>query len=90
VLQNYYLDNGEVISDSGFSIPHKFILDKDGDSYRVISYKIPRDGSYYRDDMKVIFPRYVYKKMDEVHRDGTIEKLLFDVDRQMKNYFDLD
>lgn len=37
--------------------------------------------------MKNIFPRSVRKNMDEVHNDGTIEKLEMDIQKQLNLYF---
>ena len=49
--------------------------------------KIPRDGSYYAVDMKNIFPDSVRNDMEEVHTDGTIERLELDIEQQTKLYF---
>lgn len=83
----YYLENGEIKQDSGSSIPHKFVVEKIDGVFKVIDYKIPRDGSYYVNDMKTIFPREVKRSMDDVHSDGTIKRLQLDIDEQTKLYF---
>ncbi len=88
VLQNkYYLKDNDPVKDSGFSIPHKFVLKKDKEGYLVVSSEYPRDGSYYVDDMKRLFPYTVRKEMDNVHYDGTIDKLELDIKRQVNLYF---
>ena len=51
------------------------VYDEENDKYIVDSYQIPRDGSFYKDDMKKIFPKDVLREMDNVHFDGTINKL---------------
>lgn len=83
----YYLENEEIKQDSGSSIPHKFVVEKIDGVFKVTDYKIPRDGSYYVNDMKTIFPREVKRSMDEVHSDGTIKRLQLDIDEQTKLYF---
>ena len=83
----YYLENGEIKQDSGSSIPHKFVVEKIDGVFKVTDYKIPRDGSYYVNDMKTIFPREVKRSMDDVHSDGTIKRLQLDIDEQTKLYF---
>ena len=83
----YYLDGDEIKQDSGSSIPYKFVVEKEDGVFKVTSYKIPRDGSYYVKDMKTIFPREVKKSMDDVHSDGTIKRLQLDIDEQTKLYF---
>lgn len=59
--ESYYLNNNEIVQDSGSSIPHKFIIERNDDNYKVIDYMIPRDGSLYQKDMKVLFPYDVRK-----------------------------
>ena len=85
--ESYYLDNNKILQDSGSSIPYKFIIERNDDDYKVIDYKIPRDGSLYQKDMKVLFPYYVRSQMDEVHTDGTIERLQLEIDYQVDLYF---
>ena len=83
----YYLDGDEIKQDSGFSIPHKFVVEKIDGIFKVTDYKIPRDGSYYVKDIKDIFPRNVEKSIFGVHNDGTVKRLQLDIDEQTKLYF---
>ena len=83
----YYLDNGEIKQDSGSSIPYKFVVKKVDNQFKVVDYKIPRDGSYYPKDIKDIFPREVEKSILDVHSDGTVKRLQLDLDEQTKLYF---
>ena len=85
--ESYYLDSNEILQESGSSIPYKFIIERNDDNYKVIDYKIPRDGSLYLKDMKTLFPYDVRKEMDEVHTDGTIERLQLEIDYQVELYF---
>ncbi len=85
--ETYYLENNEIKQDSGSSIPYKFVVEHINDEYKVTDSRIPRDGSYYAEDMKNIFPRSVRNDMDEVHNDGTIEKLEMDIQKQVNLYF---
>ena len=57
------------------------------DEYKVTGSSRPRDGVYYAEDMKNIFPRSVRNDMDEVYNDGTIEKLEKDIQKQLSLYF---
>lgn len=83
----YYLEDDEIKQDSGFSIPHKFVVEKIDGVFKVTDYKIPRDGSYYVKDIKDIFPRNVEKSILGVHNDGTVNRLQIDIDEQTKLYF---
>lgn len=83
----YYLDNQKLIEDSSSSIPYKFVVIKENDEFYVADSRIPRDGSYYYNDMKNIFPKSVRDDMENVYNDGTIEKLNMDILNQAKLYF---
>ena len=83
----YYLENDEIKQDSGSSIPYKFIVENREGEFSIVDFQIPRDGSYYPGDMKNIFPSNVRRNMENIHIDGTIEKLQLDIEQQTKLYF---
>lgn len=88
ILEEAYYENNDTIEQvSGSSIPYKFEIESINDSYTVIDYRIPRDGSYYSDDMKILFPISVRNSMNKVHQDGTFEKLSLDIEEQVKLFF---
>ena len=88
ILQKkYYLESNEIKQNSSSSIPYKFVIEKKDDKYNVVDSRIPRDGSYYEDDLKNIFPRDVRNDMEKNEIDGTIEQLKFDIQQQVKLYF---
>lgn len=88
VLQEkYYLENNEIKQNSGSSIPYKFVIEKKDSKYTVVDSRIPRDGSYYKDDMENIFPKKVRNDMDQISIDGTIEQLQLDIQQQVELYF---
>lgn len=85
--EKYYLENNEIKQDGGSSIPHKFVVENINDKFIVTDSIIPRDGSYYTDDMKSIFPSSVRNDMEDIHTDGTIEELNADIQKQVELYF---
>ena len=85
--EKYYLESNEIKQNSSSSIPYKFVIEKKDDKYNVVDSRIPRDGSYYEDDLKNIFPRDVRNDMEKNEIDGTIEQLKFDIQQQVKLYF---
>lgn len=85
--EKYYLENDEIEQDSGSSIPYKFVVKNIDGKFFVTDSRIPRDGSYYSVDMKNIFPSSVRNDMDNVHTDGTIDRLQLDIEQQTKLYF---
>ncbi len=88
VLQEqYYLENGEIFRNASSSIPYKFELIKKNSKFIVKNYDIPRDGSYYVKDMKKIFPNSVLRDVDNIHIDGTIERLSLEIENEVNLYF---
>lgn len=85
--EKHYLENNEVKQSSGSSIPYKFVVKSINDKFVVDDSRIPRDGSYYSVDMKNMFPNSVRNDMNDVHIDGTIERLQLDIKQQIKLYF---
>lgn len=84
--ESYYDKDNDVLKESGFSIPYKFVVENNKDNFVVTKIVNPRDGSLY-DDMKKIFPSYVIRDMKNVYTDGTIERLEMDIQKQVKLYF---
>lgn len=85
--KKYYLENNEIKEDSASSIPYKFVVKNIDGKFTVTDSRIPRDGSYYSDDMKNIFPGSVRKDMESVYVDGTIERLKLDIEEKVSLYF---
>lgn len=85
--EKYYSENNEIKEGSGYFIPHKFTVVQQDGEYTVVDSRIPRDGSYYVKDMKFLFPRRVRKEMENVHRDGTYERLKLQIEEQVKLFF---
>ena len=86
--ESFYVENNEIKQSSGSSIPHKFVVEKIDGKFVVTDVRIPRDGSYYAEDMKDIFPTSVRYNMDKIHTDGTIDVLELEVKQKAKDYFE--
>lgn len=88
VLQSkYYTENGELKEDSGYSVPCKFTVEEKNSFFTVTESRMPRDGSFYSEDMKIIFPADVRCNMENADVDGTFEKLRAEVLEKAKLYF---
>ena len=87
--ESFYRKDNTIVDSSGSSIPYKFTLQRENDVYQVIDAKIPRDGSYYVEDLKALFPSMVRNKIKDVHKDGTIKKLMLKNKEKAKLYFKL-
>lgn len=86
--ESFYVENDKIKQISGSSIPHKFVIEKIDGEFVVTDVRIPRDGSYYAEDMKDIFPTSVRYNMDKIHTDGTIDELELEVKQKAENYFE--
>jgi hypothetical protein len=82
LIEEYYKEGTEVEQGSGMSVPMVLKVDHSGDSLKVISHTLPRDGSYYADDVKDMFPYFAeLKALDypSIH----IKKLIKEVETEV-------
>lgn len=63
MCQEYYLENDNLKEGTGSSLPVALILQKEEDIYKVINHKTPRDGNYYSQDIREIFPEKYHAKI---------------------------
>ncbi len=82
-----YAQDGKILTDGGYSIPYRFTVVEEGDSYTVTKKENPRDGGLYSQDMEALFPASVRWKMDRIYWDGTSERLHQKIEEQAKLYF---
>lgn len=61
LVESYYVQDGKLISNSGSSMPYKFILKNE----EVVDYEIPLDGKEYNKSIKKIFPLDIQEKLNE-------------------------
>lgn len=85
--EKYYLENNEIKQEGGSSIPYKFVVENIEGKFTVTDSIIPRDGSYYVDDMKSIFPSNVRSDMERIHTDGTMDELNADIQKKSRIIF---
>ncbi len=84
--ESFYRKDNEIINDGGYSMPIKFTLIKENNNYIVTNEEYPNDFKY-KEDIKRIFPKSIINKIESVNRDGTIEKLELEIQKQVKLYF---
>lgn len=84
--ESFYRKDNEVINDGGYSVPIKFTVKKEDNNYIVTNEEYPNDFKY-EEDIKRIFPKSIINKIKSVNRDGTIEKLALEIQKQVKLYF---
>ncbi len=81
----YSYDNGVLTKESGSHIPTVITVQKNGSSYELVEYWIPRDGSYYVDDIKEKFPMYLWPKA--MYSQRSIDKQIAECEQMAKEYF---
>ncbi len=84
--ESFYRKDNEIINDGGYSMPIKFTLIKENNNYIVTNEEYPNDFKY-KEDIKRIFPKSIINKIESVNREGTIEKLELEIQKQVKLYF---
>lgn len=63
MCQEFYLKEGNLKEGTGSSLPVAFVLQEEGDSYKVIDCKIPQSGAEYGQDIREIFPEEYHAKI---------------------------
>ena len=92
VLETTYIFSnvGTLSEQTGSSYPCRFEIINDENGFKVVNCDIPRDGSYYYEDIEKYFPGYVREKIDAVHeKNGTFKELSDDILNQAKYYFNI-
>lgn len=84
-----YRRSGDVIAaESGSALPCCISVSCDENGgYAVEDLIIPRDGTYYADDIKDLFPRQCRQDILDASSDGTTDCLTLDLDRQAELWF---
>ncbi len=65
-VQSYYVQDNQLVENSGSSAPYKFIIEND----EVIDCIKPEDGERYAESIKEIFPEDIREKMETLDVDS--------------------
>lgn len=61
LVESYYVQNGNLVTNTGSSSPYKFRIKNN----EVIDYETPKDGEEFEQSCKKIFPKDIRKKLGE-------------------------
>lgn len=86
VLYHEYSYNDGLVEEGGAHIPTAITVEKEKGSYHLVEYWIPRDGSYYADDIRSKFPFYTWAAALDPQR--FIEKQTAECERMALEYFE--
>lgn len=90
VVESVYSYKDSVLTEeSGSSYPCRFELIKGNDGFSVVDASVPRDGSFYVEDIKKLFPGCVVKMIETVEEDGTVSRLSDETSADAKSYFNV-
>jgi hypothetical protein len=84
LCQEYYRANQKLQKVTGSSFPLALIVKRKNNGFQIISYRKPRDGALYAEDMPVIFPGKIISKIQSEAIDSHNKRIqkLQDVIRQ--------
>ncbi|WP_226678590.1 hypothetical protein [Mesobacillus jeotgali] len=82
LIEEYYKEGEEVEQGSGMSVPMVLKIDRSEGASKVISHTLPRDGSFYADDIKEMFPYFAELKALD-YPSNHIKKLIKEVESEV-------
>lgn len=86
IIQEYYKENNNIEQGTGILVPLVLEVTQKEGSLKIINHKYPRDGSYYVDDIKNIFPISISYKVLNYPQNHT-DKLINEIENKLKNNF---
>ncbi len=90
VVESRYSYEAGVLSEiNGSSYPCRFEITRENDTFNVLKADIPRDGSYYGEDLDKFFPYYVREQIYDIHEDKNIADVYDDVLDRAKEYYNM-
>lgn len=78
--EEHYMENNEIDSGEGGSMPYKFVFENN----EVVKYEIPSDGSEYGPSIKRIFPKSIEREVMRFQMDSS--KLRKDIEEYYSNF----
>jgi len=89
--QEFYKQNNALEKGTGLSCPAVLTIDsQDGKEVKIVDHKLPRDGSFYSQDIKTMFPKKVQDAIFNINQGQTIPELSYQVEERAKKWFDFD
>ena len=78
--------NGELLENNNISAPHRFEIKKTDNGFEVLKVVVPREGTLYQEDVKMLFPEKVANDLLKAETDGTIDDLQIDIQNQVAEF----
>ena len=88
LMCTYRVENGEIVLDCAYSIPHRFTLNAEADGdYQVIGCEIPDDGEHYAKSLKELFPFPIRQRVLAFDRNSSVSAMALRIEAQRDDYF---
>lgn len=82
LIEEYYKEGAEVEQGSGMSVPMVLKVDRSEGALKVTGHSLPRDGSFYADDIKDMFPYFAELKALD-YPSNHIKKMIEEVETEV-------
>lgn len=86
LFSEYDTSNNRFEEHRGFSIPHVININVKDDNFEIISYDIPKDGSFYKNSITELFPITIRNKVLKFHDSKECKKLFQEHDEMINTY----
>lgn len=82
--QEYYPEDGVLKKGTGCSMPIAIYIENQKGTYKIIDYKLPRNGSMYSYDVEHIFPK---KTHEQIFHTGVDSSLWNEAEQEALDYY---
>ena len=87
LMHTYRAEDGEIVLDRAYSIPHRFTLSAAENGYQVIGCEIPEDGDHYAPSLRKLFPFPVRQRVLAFDRNYSVRAMALRMEAQRDDYF---
>lgn len=87
LMLSYRAEDGEIVLDRAYSIPHRFTLTAVENGYQVIGCEIPKDGGRYAKSLRELFPLPVRERVLAFDRNCSAYAMALRIEAQRDDYF---
>ena len=85
IIQEYYLDGQNLVLGTGLSAPH--VLQIKSDEFKITGHLVARDGSYYGEDIRGIFPQSLHNIIFSFPSSGQTQIMSDTIEEKAKQWF---
>jgi hypothetical protein len=93
LCQEYYVEEGALIAGTGISVPVALLYQEQNGTYKIVDYRVPRDGIYYGPDVREVFPpsswfQIMPRNKNEIDSyNNRVRELEQETEREAKSYY---